>query len=120
MTGALYGVRLQEVNIPLGPRRFAIGDRVRLNLRTPTNHNPLDVYIISRALPEQENVWQYRVKREGNGQERAVSESQLVAAAQQQLDRAQFEAQRNLQRERNANALGRARSAVRRSDLDSP
>jgi hypothetical protein len=98
----------------MAPRRFAIGDRVRLSLDAPATHNPLDVYTISRALPARENVWQYRVKREDDGRERAVNESQIVKEPPQLTDRAQFEAQRDLQRERNTNALGRARSAARR------
>jgi hypothetical protein len=97
-------------------RKFAVGDRVRLSLDTPATHSPLDVYTISRALPAQENIWQYRVKRESDGQERAVNESQLVKAQPQMTERTLFEAQRDLQRERNLNALGRARSAARRSD----
>jgi hypothetical protein len=42
-------------------RKFAVGDRVRLSLHVSWNHNPRDVYTISRMLPAQANVWQYRV-----------------------------------------------------------
>jgi hypothetical protein len=60
------------------PRNFALGDHVRLALDSSFNNNPQDVYAISRMLPPQGNIWQYRVKRVSDGQERAVSESQLV------------------------------------------
>ena len=55
-------------------RQFAIGDQVRLLLDNYPNDNPADVFTISRALPAMANVWQYRVKRVGDGQERAASE----------------------------------------------
>jgi hypothetical protein len=41
-------------------------------------NNPQDVYAISRMLPADANVWHYRVKRVSDGQERAVSESQIL------------------------------------------
>lgn len=94
----------------MAAHKFAVGVRVRVSLDTTASHNPMDVYTISCTLPAQGNVWQYRVKREGDGQERAVNESQLVMVSQQLTDRTQFEAQRNLQRERNA----RARTAAKR------
>jgi hypothetical protein len=97
------------------PGSFAIGDRVRLSLATPANHNSRDVYTISRTLPALANVWQYRVRRDGDGQEMAVSESQLVMASPQLTDK--LGAQQDLRRERNGNALGRARSVARRSGL---
>ncbi len=59
------------------PRKFAIGDRVRLLLGNHANDNPTGVYTVSRALPAMANVWQYRVTRIDDGQERAVSEPQL-------------------------------------------
>ncbi|MBV8456540.1 MAG: hypothetical protein JO122_07985 [Acetobacteraceae bacterium] len=59
-------------------RKFAIGDQVRLTAERYSVKNPKDVYTISRMLPAQANIWQYRVKREGDGQERAASETQLV------------------------------------------
>jgi hypothetical protein len=58
-------------------RKFAVGDQVRLLLDNYANDSPADVYTISRALPAMANVWEYRVKRVGDGQERAVSEQQL-------------------------------------------
>jgi hypothetical protein len=102
----------------MASREFAVGDLVRLSLETPSHHNPQDVYSISRILPAEANVWQYRVRREGDGQERAVSEAQLVRVTPEQPgDRSQKEAQLDLQRIRNANALGRAHAA-RRADRD--
>jgi hypothetical protein len=95
-------------------RKFAVGDRVRLSLDTSVNHNPQDVYAVSSILPAQANVWQYRVKRVGDGQERAASEPQLVKVTPEQSDRSPIETQRDVQRMRNANAMGRARSAARR------
>jgi hypothetical protein len=96
-------------------RQFAIGDRVWLSLGNSPDHNPQDVYAISRVLPAEANVWQYRVRREGDGQERAVSEAQLVRMTPGQPTlRSQIEAQLEIQRIRNANALERARSAARR------
>jgi hypothetical protein len=62
------------------PRKFAIGDRVRLLLGNHANDNPTGVYTVSRALPAMANVWQYRVTRIDDGQERAVSEPQLAKA----------------------------------------
>lgn len=52
----------------------SVGDRVRLRLDSHIVESPADVYTISRALPFMANVWQYRVKRVGDGQERAVNE----------------------------------------------
>ena len=99
----------------MASRKFAVGDLVLLSLDTSSNHNPSDVYTISRILPAEANVWQYRVKREGDGQERAVSESQLVKVTPElQTYRTEIETQRDIQRTRNANALGQARSAARR------
>ncbi|HUB15139.1 MAG TPA: hypothetical protein VMB34_24535 [Acetobacteraceae bacterium] len=60
-------------------RKFAIGDQVRLILDSYATNNPADVYSVSRVLPLTANVWQYRVKRLVDGQERAVSEPQLVS-----------------------------------------
>jgi hypothetical protein len=59
-------------------RKFAVGDRVRLNIDGILDHRPLDVHTISRMLPAQDNVWQYRVKRVLDGQERLVNEVQLM------------------------------------------
>ena len=84
-------------------RKFGIGDRVRLLLDNYVNDNPTDIYAISRALPATANVWQYRVKRAVDGQERAVSEQQLAKAAFQGLTNlSATEAQQDIQRMRNA------------------
>jgi hypothetical protein len=69
------------------PHKYAIGDRVRLRLDNYVNGNPADVYTISRAFPALANVWQYRVKRAGDGQERTVGEQQLAKAGFQNLER---------------------------------
>jgi hypothetical protein len=99
------------------PRKFTVGDQVRLIGDFYSSINPQDVYTISRILPAQEYVRQYRVKRVSDGQERAVSESQLVKmGAEEQSGRTEIEAQRELQRVRNLNALGRTRSAAKRGD----
>jgi hypothetical protein len=63
----------------MAPRKFALGDQVRLAADPLwVTNTPQDVYTISRMLPAQPNVWQYRVKRVSDGQERAVSESRLL------------------------------------------
>jgi hypothetical protein len=62
----------------MAPRKFTLGDQVRLTADPSLANNPQDVHAISRMLPPQANVWQYRVKRVSDGQERAVSESQLL------------------------------------------
>ena len=55
--------------------KFAVGDRVRLTLDRYAESSPLDIHTISRKLPAEGNVCQYRVKRVGDGQERTVSET---------------------------------------------
>jgi hypothetical protein len=62
-------------------RKFAIGDQVRVRLDSDNSENRADVYTVSRVLPVRANVWQYRVKRVGDVQERAVNENQLSKAA---------------------------------------
>ena len=63
----------------MAPRKFALGDQVRLTTDPSlANNDPQDLYEISRMLPPQTNVWQYRVRRVSDGQERAVTESQLL------------------------------------------
>ena len=59
--------------------KFAVGDRVRLTLDRYAESSPWDIHTISRKLPAEGNVCQYRVKRVGDGQERTVSETQMVA-----------------------------------------
>jgi len=98
-------------------RKFAIGDRVRLRSGGYVNDNRVDVYTVSRALPEMAHVWQYRVKRVGDGQERAVSEQQLARAGFQALANQSMAAaaQQDRQRIRNARASARIRMTARRS-----
>jgi hypothetical protein len=98
-------------------RKFAIGDQVYLRLDSYAGDNLADVYTVSRALPAMANVWQYRVKRVGDGQERAVNELQLAKAAVQiSAQRSMAEMQRDAQRIRNARASERTRMVARRSE----
>ena len=100
-------------------RKFAIGDQVHLRLDSFTNENPADVYAVSRVLPAMANVWQYRVKRVGDGQERAVNEQQLAKSAfQTPAPRSMAEMQRDAQRVRNARAAERTRVVARRSEQE--
>ena len=99
------------------PRKFAVGNRVRLLLDNYANDSPADMYEVSRILPAQANVWQYRVKRVSDGQERAVSEPQLISAELLEMTvRPEIEAQRKHQRIRNARALARSQTVARRDD----
>ena len=100
-------------------RRFSIGDQVCLRLGSYTNDNPVDVYTVSRALPSMANIWQYRVKRVGDGQERAVNELQLSKATSGTPGhRSLADMQQDAQRIRNARASERARVVSRRSDWE--
>ena len=97
------------------PRKFAVGNRVRLRLERYMSDNPADVYEVSRILPAHANIGQYRVKRVSDGQERAVSELQLVSVeSQDMLERAEIEAQQEQQRIRNARASARSQALARR------
>jgi hypothetical protein len=100
--------------------KFAVGDRVRLLLDKYADSNPQDLHTISRRLPPQANVCQYRVKRVSDGQERAVSEQQLVTASDAapagDMHFKAVQAQQDLQRLRNADATLRARAVARRAD----
>ena len=105
----------------MGVRKFAVGEQVRLLLDSYQNNNPADVYTVSRALPAAANVWHYRVKRVGDGQERAVNEQQLAKAGfQGSAGRAATEGQQETQRIRNARASERARLTARRSEQPKP
>jgi len=101
-------------------RKFAIGDQVRLLLNTYANDNPADVYTIFRALPAMANVWQYRVKRISDGQQRAVSEQQLAKAGSGLLSTglSPGDLQQDAQRIRNARAAARARVTAKRSEQE--
>src|SRR5271170_1438429 len=59
--------------------KFGVGNRVRLTLDRYAESSPWDIHTISRKLPAEANICQYRVKRVGDGQERTVSEHQMVA-----------------------------------------
>ena len=100
-------------------RRFAVGDQVRLLLDTYGNDSPADVYTISRALPAMANVWQYRVKRVADGQERAVNEQQLAkTTTQASSQRSMIDMQQDAQKIRNARAAARTRVVATRSQQD--
>jgi hypothetical protein len=58
------------------------------------NDSSAEVYEVSLILPTQTNTRQYRVRRISDGQERAVSEAQLVSVgSQNMLERPEIEAQ---------------------------
>ena len=100
-------------------RKFALGDQVRVRLDSYNSENPADVYTVSRVLPVLANVWQYRVKRVGDGQERAVNENQLSKAASGIMSlRSAVEMQHDAQRARNARATERARVVLTRPQRD--
>ena len=95
--------------------KFAVGDRVRLTLDRYAESSPWDIHTISRKLPAEGNVCQYRVKRVGDGQERTVSETQMEAVkAEGRAGDAHFkalEAQHDLQRSAQFGCRARAVSA---------
>jgi len=98
-------------------RKFGVGEHVRLILDADANNNPADVYTVSRTLPAMANVWQYRVKRVGDGEERAVNEQQLAKARSQgSTDRSVAGTQQETQRIRNARASERVRTTARRAE----
>jgi len=99
--------------------RFALGDRVRLVASAFSVVNPNDVYAVFRQLPFHDGISYYRLRREGNSEERAASEDQLIPAflpARQSVEEMRLQ-QRNLQRTRNADAQAQARRAVSRKPL---
>ncbi len=98
-------------------RKFVVGDQVHLLLDSYVHDDRADIYTVSRALPAMANVWQYRVRRTGDGQERAVSEQQLAKASLwNSTNRSAVQAQQDTQRIRNARASERARATARRSE----
>jgi hypothetical protein len=100
------------------PRKFALGDRVRLLLEKYATDSSGDIYEVSRPLPAQANIWQYRVRRVGDGQERTVSEPQLVDVEQHETKvRPEIEEQKAQQRIRNARASARSQALARRDQL---
>src|SRR5271166_5105654 len=100
--------------------KFAVGDRVRLTLERHAESSPWDIHTISRRLPAEANVCHYRVKRVGDGQERTVSEPQMVAVkAEGRTADSHFkaiDAQQDTQRERSADT--RSRGPAGRRDRD--
>ena len=96
-------------------RKFALGDQVRVRLDSYNSENPADVYTVSRVLPVLANVWQYRVKRVGDGQERAVNENQLSKTVPGTFPQGfAVDMQRDAQRVRNTRAAERARVVLAR------
>ena len=93
-------------------RQFAVGDRVHLRLPNYINGFPHDVYTISRRLPTEANIRQYRVQRAQDGQQRVVREDELIMLdPPQQMDSPSVkavEAQLHQQRIRNSAARVRA------------
>ena len=92
--------------------KFAVGDRVRLTFERYVEATPLDIHTISRTLPAEGNISQYRVKRVSDGQERMVTEQQITAVRPDangvHAHVKALEAQRDRQRVRNAEARARA------------
>jgi hypothetical protein len=100
----------------MAPRKFTLGDRVRLLLEKYVTDSPADVHEVSRTLPAQANVWQYRVRRVSDGQERVVTEPQLLSVQPQETKvRPEIESQR--ERIRNARASERSQALARRDQL---
>lgn len=98
-------------------RKFTLGDRVLVRLdRLATDSSARDIYKISRMLPAQANIWQYRVMRVGDSQERVVDETQLSKVPSATTARTVSESQQDLRRVRNASALARADRRAFRSD----
>ena len=99
----------------MAARKFALGARVHLSLGRYAESNPTDIYTISRMLPAEANIWQYRVKRVSDGQERTVSEPMVVAVQSDSAAAERHEktvgAQQDLRRMRNEAARARARPA---------
>lgn len=58
--------------------KFAVGDRVQLVVDRNAGDVPRGLYTISRRMPVEANVCQYRVKHVQDGHERVVRETQIV------------------------------------------
>ncbi|MGH7070906.1 MAG: hypothetical protein ACREFO_12970 [Acetobacteraceae bacterium] len=98
-------------------RKFAIGDRVRLAADIRSANNPHEVYTISRMLPALSNDWQYRMKRVGDGQERAAIEAQLVKVASNEWPgRAEIEERRGRSAVRGVSTLELPPGGSRRAE----
>ena len=62
----------------MAKHKFAVGERVRLTLGRFDGNVPPGIYTISRLLPADGSVCQYRVKHTEDGHERVVREGQLM------------------------------------------
>ena len=58
--------------------KFAVGDRVRFVGSRFDGDVPAGIYTITRKLPVEANVCQYRVKHAQDGHERVMRESQIA------------------------------------------
>jgi hypothetical protein len=99
--------------------RFSVGDRC--NYFSPhVNSVPQDVYSISSRLPPEANVCRYRVKRVQDGQERVVTENELVMLTLPEdvcsADKRAVEAQFDFRRIHNEAARPRGRAAAGRTN----
>jgi hypothetical protein len=63
----------------MSSHKYAIGAQVRLAISKYAGQAPPGVYAISRLLPIEANVCQYRVKHLEDGHERVVQENQIAA-----------------------------------------
>ena len=68
----------------MATHKFAVGDRVRVIVSKYAGDVPAGVYTISRKLPVEANVRQYRVKHAEDGHERVVREDQLIPSGADQ------------------------------------
>lgn len=57
--------------------KYAVGDRVELMVDRYAGDVPPGIYTISRRLPVEANICQYRVRHTQDGHERVVQESQV-------------------------------------------
>ena len=64
--------------------KFAIGDRVRLVMDRFAGDVRPGIYTISRQLPIEANICQYRVRHTQDGHERVVREGQLIGPITEQ------------------------------------
>jgi hypothetical protein len=65
--------------------KFSVGDRVRLVISKYAGEVPPGLYTISRQLPVEANVCQYRVRHVQDGHERVVRESQVMLHSAPQI-----------------------------------
>ena len=94
--------------------KFAVGDRVRLTLDRYAESSPWDIHTISRKLPAEGNICQYRVKRVGDSRAHGQRTQMEGVKAEARAGNSHFKAlgaQHDLQRSRNSDARARAVSA---------